>query len=61
MVLKPESMVFVLKKSASKKEMDDLTKRLKKSTGVNIKKFCGVIKLKTAPLNIQKSFRDEWR
>ena len=54
-------MVLVLKKGASKKEMDDLTKRLKKSTGVNAKKFCGVITLKTAPLNIQKSFRDEWR
>jgi hypothetical protein len=61
MVLKPESMVLVLKKGASKKELDDLTKLLKKSTGVNTKKFCGVITLKTAPLNIQKSFRNEWR
>jgi hypothetical protein len=61
MVLKPESMELVLKKGASKKEMDDLIKSLKKSTGVNTKKFCGVIKLKTPPLHIQKTFRDEWK
>ncbi len=61
MVLKPESMVLVLKKGASKKEMDDLIKSLKKSTGVNTKKFCGVITLKKNPLHIQKTFRDEWK
>jgi len=61
MVLKPENMTLVLKKGASKKEMDDITKSLKKNTGVNTKKFCGVIKLKDTPLNIQKSFRDEWK
>jgi hypothetical protein len=61
MVLKPDNMVLVLKKGASKKQMLDLSKNLKKSAGVNTKKFCGVIKLKADPLELQKSFRDEWR
>jgi len=61
MVLKPEKMVLVLKKGASKKEMDNLNKNFRIAIGVNTKKFCGVIKLKTSPLAIQKSFRDEWK
>jgi hypothetical protein len=62
MVLKPESMVLVLKKGASKKQMSDLNKNLKKSYGVNTKKENGrVLKLKDEPIALQKSFRDEWR
>lgn len=54
-------MVMVLKKGATKKQIDDLSKKLfKKTTGVNTKKFCGVIKLKEDPLTIQKQMRNEW-
>jgi hypothetical protein len=53
-------MVLVLKKGASKKEMDDISAKLGVSPGVNTKKYCGVIKLKTDPLAIQKQMRDEW-
>ena len=54
-------MVLVLKKGASKQEMQNLNKKLHKTTGVNTKKYCGVIKLKKDPLAIQKQMRDEWR
>lgn len=54
-------MIIVLKKGASKKEMQTLTKKLKKSEGVDTKKYCGVISLKEEPLAIQKQMRDEWR
>ena len=54
-------MVVVLKKGASKKEMQTITKKLKKNTGVNTKKYCGTISLKEDPIAIQKQMRDEWR
>jgi hypothetical protein len=53
-------MILVLKKGASKKEMDELSKKLTVSKGVDTKKYCGVIKLKEDPLAIQKKMRDEW-
>ena len=54
-------MVLVLKKGATKKEMENITKKLQKSLGVNTKKYCGTIKLKEDPLSIQKQMRDEWK
>ena len=54
-------MVIVLKKGASKKEMQTIAKKLKKSTGVDTKKYCGVLSLQEEPLTIQKQMRDEWR
>jgi hypothetical protein len=53
-------MVLVLKKGASKQQMQSLTKKIKKATGVDTKKYCGVIKLKHDPLDIQKQMRNEW-
>jgi hypothetical protein len=56
-------MVFVLKKGASKKEIDAITEKLSKirrKKGFDANKHCGVIKLKEDPLAIQKRLRDEW-
>ena len=53
-------MVLVLKKGASKKEMQHISKKLQKSKGVNTKKYTGAINLKEDPLAIQKKMRDEW-
>ena len=50
-------MVLVLKKGATKKEMESITKKLQKPCGVNTKKYCGTIKLKEDPLTIQKQMR----
>lgn len=54
-------MVLVLKKGATKKEMESITHKLEKKIGVDTKKYCGVIQLKENPLAIQKEMRDEWR
>ncbi len=54
-------MVLVLKKGASKKDMQLIEKKLQKSAGVNTKKYCGTIKLNEDSLIIQKQLRDEWR
>jgi len=54
-------MVLVLKKGASKKEMENISAKLQVVKGVNTKKYCGVIQLKEDPLVIQKQMRDEWK
>jgi len=54
-------MVLVLKRGASKKDMDNISAKLRGTKGVDTKKFCGVIKLKEDPLAIQKKMRDEWQ
>lgn len=56
-------MVLVLKKGASKKEIEVLRRKLAKrpARGVDTKKYCGVIKLKEDPLAMQKKMRDEWQ
>jgi hypothetical protein len=53
-------MVLVLKKGASKKEMESIADKLRVAKGVDTKKYCGTIKLKEDPLEIQKKMRDEW-
>ena len=56
-------MVLVLKKGASKKEIEAIRKKLDRlpAKGVNTKKYCGVLKLKEDPLDIQKKMRNEWQ
>ncbi len=54
-------MVLVLKKGASKKEIEVLEKKIKNKTGVDVVKYCGLIKLKEDALTIQKSVRNEWQ
>lgn len=56
-------MVLTIKKDASRDEIILMRKKLErqqKKTGVNTKKFCGTIKLKEDPMEIQKKLRDEW-
>jgi hypothetical protein len=53
-------MVLVLKKGASKKEMDNISLKLEVVKGVNTKKYGGTIKLIGEPLVIQRKMRDEW-
>lgn len=56
-------MVLVLKKGASKKDIEAIEKKLYKGLalpGFNAKKYNGVLKLKEDPLNIQNKLRNEW-
>ena len=56
-------MVLVLRKGATKTEIDTLNKRLSQLPArkkLDAKKYCGVIKLREDPLAIQKKLRDEW-
>lgn len=56
-------MVLILKKGASKKDIEAIEKKLYKEkvgAGFNAKKYNGIIKLKEDPLAIQKRLRNEW-
>ena len=53
-------MVTVIKKGSSKSAIGQLLQKLKIKKGFNAKKYCGVIKLKSNPLTIQKKLRNEW-
>jgi hypothetical protein len=57
-------MVLVLKKGASKKEIEAVTQKLSKvrrRKQFDAYKHCGVLKLKEDALAIQKRLRDEWK
>jgi hypothetical protein len=56
-------MVLVLKKGASKKEIEAIEKKLyreKSRGGFDAKKYNGVLSLTEDPLTIQLKLRDEW-
>lgn len=56
-------MVAILKQGENKKNMLKLLEELlknRKRKGVNVRKYCGTIKLKEDALSIQKKLRDEW-
>lgn len=53
-------MVLVLKKGASKKQIEKIEKQLEKVEQPDLRKYCGSIKLKSDPLEIQKNLRNEW-
>jgi hypothetical protein len=56
-------MVLVLKKGATKKDIEAIEKILykeKASGGFNAKKYNGIIHLNDDPLTIQKNLRNEW-
>lgn len=53
-------MVVVLKKNASKKDLEELLKKLKVGKPFNAQKHLGKLKLKIDGLKYQKQVRDEW-
>jgi len=57
-------MVMTLKRGMDKSNIESLLKKMtsrkKKSKGVDAYKYCGVIKLKSSPKEIQKTMRSEW-
>jgi hypothetical protein len=53
-------MVTIIKKGTNKAVITQLLKKMHGKKKFNAKKHCGVIKLKSSPLDIQKKMRDEW-
>ena len=53
-------MVLTLKKSSSKKDLDDLLKKLKVGKPFHAKKHLGKLKMDIDGLECQKAIRDEW-
>lgn len=56
-------MVLVLNKNSKKSDLDNFLKKAsekKAKKGFDANKYCGKVKLKEHPLDIQKKIRDEW-
>jgi len=54
-------MVTIIKKGTSREKIRlALKKRSVKTKGPDLKKYCGSITLQEDPLEIQKTWRDEW-
>lgn len=53
-------MTIVIKKSFDKEQIQELLGELSHGSKFDIKRFCGILKLKESPLEIQKKLRDEW-
>lgn len=55
------SIVAVVKKGTSKKNIDNKLKKLQKKKGFPASKYSGSIKIDRDALQIQKELRDEWK
>lgn len=53
-------MTVVIKRSSDQASIRKLLETLPKIGKFEALKFCGVLKLKLTPLEIQKRMRDEW-
>ena len=53
-------MVLTLKKSASKKDFDEMLKKMKVGRPFQSKKYLGKLKIDIDALDYQKAVRDEW-
>ena len=53
-------MVLILKKSATKKDLDELLNKLKVGRPFNAKKHLGKLKMNIDGLEYQKAVRNEW-
>ena len=54
-------MISILKRGASQQEQLAIKARLRKKPVLDIRKFCGILKLQEDPLEIQKQLRSEWK
>ena len=53
-------MVTEIKKGSDKKEIEKALSRVKSKRKFDAYKYCGTVKLKEDPLEIQKKMSDEW-
>ena len=53
-------MVTIIKKGTNKKQAVEQLNKALQGKGVDTHKYCGVIRLKEDPRQIQKRMRDEW-
>ena len=57
-------MTIIINKNTSKKDFVKLLSslvKIKKSKGVDLTKYNGIIQLKKDPLQIQKEMRNDWK
>jgi hypothetical protein len=57
---KERKMTIIIKSSSDKATIQEILGRLATPKKFDAFKYCGVFKLQTSPLEIQKALRDEW-
>ncbi len=53
-------MVTVIKKGSDKKKIEKALSKIKGKKKFDAYKYCGTVKLKEEPLEIQKKMRHQW-
>ncbi len=53
-------MVVIIKTLADIKHIKNQLSKINNIKAFNAQKFCGVVKLKSSPIDIQNKLRDEW-
>ena len=54
-------MIILLKRGSDQEQLAEITRKLKtKQRKNNLKRWCGIVRLKKNPITIQKEMRDEW-
>lgn len=54
-------MTIIIKRSSDKAQIQRKLGQMPHQSKFDAQKYCGVIKLKKSPLEIQKALRDEWK
>jgi len=54
-------MQIIIKKGDSKRTIHRLLKNIPVGKGLDAFRYCGLIRLKIDPLQIQKQMRNEWK
>jgi hypothetical protein len=54
-------MVATIKRGSSREKIEQVLKTwIVRKRKTDIRKYCGLLKMKEDPLKLQKSWRDEW-
>ena len=53
-------MVLIIKRGTRKQKVNETLSRLKGAKRLDAFKYCGILKLKEDPMEIQKRLRNEW-
>ena len=54
-------MTVIIKRFTDKASIEKLLRTLPRVNGFDAHKFCGLLKLKRSPLDIQNEMRNEWK
>ena len=54
-------MVSIIDKKTTPEQLKAAIKKVQPKRGMNALKYCGTVKFKESPIDIQKKMRSEWK